>query len=729
MENTRQPRRVRWVLALVLLLTGLTFAPSLSSGFVWDDVALIQENRYIRDFSYLGRNLSTSFWDVGLIDDETIADQMANVYYRPLVTISFMIDHALFGAAPWGYHLTNLLLHLLSVWLFLLVIRRVLALAGVAQPTWPLLVGSLVFALHPTRAESVCWVSGRSDVMMAAFFFGALLLFWRALTVERRALLILGGWGCFLLAVLCKETAIALVVVLLALDVLVLSRGDRAQRRRNALTVHLPLWLITAVFVALRLALQSGRLEGRSALGPFGWLNQLLATISHYGRLLVDPFHPNAMIAPYFNAKQPYWPGLIAGPLAIVAVVGLGYFAYRRKQPLVVWAMIAFVAALAPALNIVPLSLNMLVAERFLYLPLFGVALLVALGIAASHKARFRALITGASLTFCLLWGITNVVRAADFSSPARFWQATLAADPTNPLPRIEVGKFLVKQGNYRQAEHNLVQGFRHYQRVGVKRSYLLETSLMLVDVHLLRTLDAEAWLTQASRFLAELVAIADGERNERRVAIDLGSLKLRLNIDTPRSLKALRSKLPLILPMLGNTYSRLGQGRKAVAALRRALKHSDRTETRFNLAIALAREGEVGAARQVLRDVRPTTESLQEADRIRGVLARVAPRAALLARPQVDPAVAARARGEIQVMLNTPGRAAAAFAELVALRPDDRQAHLLLAMSWAGAGRLDKAIGVIDQARAAFGDDGGLAALEQRVRAAYQRALAKAQR
>jgi hypothetical protein len=156
--------RSRWALALlfVIAVTAVVFAPALQGGFIWDDQSLVVNNCYIKHAHYLSRNLTSSFWDV--CGSEEPAELLANAYFRPIVTLSYMVDYQLWGLDARGYHLTSLLLHLVAVALAYLFVYRLMPQRPLAA-----LFASLMFSLHPTRAESVAWISGRTDLMAAVF--------------------------------------------------------------------------------------------------------------------------------------------------------------------------------------------------------------------------------------------------------------------------------------------------------------------------------------------------------------------------------------------------------------------------------------------------------------------------------------------------------------------------------------------------------------------------------
>jgi hypothetical protein len=136
------------VAALLLLIYGV----SLMNGFVvWDDALLVVNNPIAHGLTWMNIKAAFTSYDPEL--------------YIPLTFLSFQINYALGGLAPFGYHLGNLLLHFGSV---LLVAW---AIFGITKNRATAIITALLFAVHPINVEAVAWVSGRKDVLAAFFFF------------------------------------------------------------------------------------------------------------------------------------------------------------------------------------------------------------------------------------------------------------------------------------------------------------------------------------------------------------------------------------------------------------------------------------------------------------------------------------------------------------------------------------------------------------------------------
>lgn len=205
--------RPRTMLALLLLATALVFLPALGGDFVWDDTLLIGTNSYIRDLSRLGEALTHDFWHNPQSLETGVG--LPRRYYRPVVTLAYALQFRVFGEHPAGYHLVNLALHLGCVVLAFGWLRRRLGTRGdegdhrLAALAW--VMGAALFAVHPSRPESVAWISGSTDLWLGLFALLGLRAWDRH---PRLGGAVLAGL-CFFFATLSKETAVVLPALLL----------------------------------------------------------------------------------------------------------------------------------------------------------------------------------------------------------------------------------------------------------------------------------------------------------------------------------------------------------------------------------------------------------------------------------------------------------------------------------------------------------------------------------
>ncbi len=150
-----------WLVVLALITAGvIVYANSFSNSFVWDDELLVTSNRSITSLRAPGRFFTAE-----------LAPKIGGNFYRPLQSLSYAFDYLFWGLRPFGYHLTNLLIHLANaifIYFILLILTRRRLLSSLT---------SLLFLVHPIQTEAVTYLSGRADILAAFFLLASLLLF------------------------------------------------------------------------------------------------------------------------------------------------------------------------------------------------------------------------------------------------------------------------------------------------------------------------------------------------------------------------------------------------------------------------------------------------------------------------------------------------------------------------------------------------------------------------
>jgi len=332
----------------VLVVVLASYLPVLGAPLVWDDFHLIERTPLVQTLHPLAEYFRQGFWQ---------GDDLAPgpTYYRPLTILSLALDSAVYGNTPAGFHLTNLVIHLVSTGLLFLLLRA-RGCAGHAA-----VLGAALWALHPRLTEAVAWISGRTDVL-AGFFVLC------ALSVQAR-----DGWWrrtasalLLLLGLLCKEVALAGVAAVLVTEWV--AGGPVAARLRRMV----PAAAALAVYALLReSAIGVPRDSGHSLARQ---VVLAAAAVGRYLTMLLTPWFPNLQIG------RPDRPGIFYTLLGCATLMAAVYWAIRRrvrirKEQLPALALI--LVALGLVLHLVPIVVKVVAADRFLYLPLLGLTLLL----------------------------------------------------------------------------------------------------------------------------------------------------------------------------------------------------------------------------------------------------------------------------------------------------------------------------------------------------------------
>jgi hypothetical protein len=385
-------------------LGAIAYLNALGNPFVYDDLVTVVGNRSLAD--------------------PHVREVMRAALFRPVVNASYALDRTLWGLAPFGFHLTNLALHVVNVMLLFGVARIAVADWQARDPeqraTWSTnavaFAVAALFAVHPMMTEAVGYVSGRSELLVATFFLLGMIAFRTAIVRGGAAWIAFGGLAMALGAG-AKETGMMLPFVLLAYDRLLIGGAADAARRR--------VWRIHAPLVGVVLVLGIARLvtffqaEPSAPIRPAEYLASQPGVVWRYLGLMVAPVsqsiaHSVPEITSLFSVR------VVVPTFALGALAGLA-FRIRRQVPLAVVGLAWFFLLLAPS-SLVPLNEPM--AEHRVYLASAGCFLVVGAGFGSVFRLASprRALaLVGLAIVIVTL-GASTVARNRVWADQLTLW-------------------------------------------------------------------------------------------------------------------------------------------------------------------------------------------------------------------------------------------------------------------------------------------------------------------
>jgi tetratricopeptide (TPR) repeat protein len=358
-----------------LVLMGVVvwvFLPSLGGDFIdRNDFGFVTKNVHIH------LTLANVVW---------VFSHPFDANWLPVTLGSFMLDHQLYGLKPWGYHLTNVLLHALNTVLVFWVLRRM------TGATWRSLMVAALFGLHPLRVESVAWISERKDVLSVTFWMLTLWAYARYAQGRSRVECRESSAGndrstldyClallfFALGLMSKPMMVTLPGALLLLDYWPLARWPQ-HRLRGLLVEKIPFFLLSAgVSVATYVTQKNADMMSNVLTGlslSFG--ARLENALVSYGRYLGKLFWPVNLCALYPYPE--HWPGpAISGAGLLVLGLSVWVFVRRRQQPYLLTGWLWYLGTLVPVLGLVPVGAQAM-ADRYSYIPSLGILMMVVWG-------------------------------------------------------------------------------------------------------------------------------------------------------------------------------------------------------------------------------------------------------------------------------------------------------------------------------------------------------------
>jgi hypothetical protein len=458
-NSRRFPFPVCALAAALALFTVALYWPAMKCGFLdYDDPVYITSNPRIQ----AGLTLDNVEWAFFTPD-------VRFGYWHPMTLLSHMLDCQLYDLHPGGHHLTNVLLHALNGVLLFLLFRR---LTG---SLWRSATVAALFAAHPLHVESVAWVAERKDVLSAAFGLLALLSYARyveELKIKNAKCKMWGGLSLlfFGLGLLSKPMLVTLPFVMLLLDYWPMGRIANVELRmsnyetlKSFVIRNSSLAIEKIPFIALAIAIsavtfflskQGGMMTHGETL-PFGARagNALVSYCRYVGKC----FWP-ANLSVYYPWHS--WSAITAlSAGALLLALTLVAFAQARQRPFLLVGWLWFIGMLVPVVGLAPVG-DFAMADRFTYLPLVGIFIVVAWG-AVDLAGRHAGLRTAFALAGCaavLACAAVTRQQLCYWLDSESLFRHAIAVTQGNFLAHNNLGTALYEQHRYDEAVDQLEQ-------------------------------------------------------------------------------------------------------------------------------------------------------------------------------------------------------------------------------------------------------------------------------
>ncbi len=369
--------------------------------------------------------------------------------WNPFLWLSFMLDYQLYGLNAGGYHVTNLILHILSALLLFWVFERM------TKALWPSAFVAAVFALHPLHVESVAWVTERKDVLSAFFWMLTLCLYARYTEkpVLKSYLLVLAGFFCALMS---KAMAVTLPVIMILLDYWPLNRFEARKGSRILWQVKekAPFFFLSVIFSFIVFYVQYYRPSlkhlPQMTSPPLG--SRLINAAVSFVTYLEKTFWPHDMAAfypfPFYLTAQE----IIVSVMIIMAVT-LAVTANAKRAPYLFTGWFWFTAAILPVIKILQVGSDGM-ADRYHYLPSIGLSVMIVWGVSSlfkSESARKYILFPSALAVIALLAAV-SWHQCGYWKNSVTLFNHALKVTYNNHLAHGQLGQALLDEGKSTEA-------------------------------------------------------------------------------------------------------------------------------------------------------------------------------------------------------------------------------------------------------------------------------------
>ncbi|MGB9707548.1 MAG: tetratricopeptide repeat protein [Microgenomates group bacterium] len=398
-------------LIFLILIIGLSvYFNSFFNGFVWDDEEQILNNSIIKNFSNLPLIFKSSTFSTG-------GAGLSGLYYKPLMSFSFMVNYLIWQSSPFGFHLFQVILHLINAVFVFLIFSKFF------KNTFVSFFLSLIFTVHPVNTESVSYISAVQEVL---FTFFTLLAFLILLYFKNKKPLIISALLIFL-GLLSKETALLSIVIFLFYFIIF--------EKERIVSWILFSFIIILNYLFLRIGIAKLPFS-HSSFAPISeatFFQRFLTIpweIIYYFRVL---FFPKTLtIAQHTVIKNPadfsFWG---YGILTLIFIAGIIWIALKLKSKNFYFFLFWFFCSLSLILNIFPL--DMTVAERWLYFPMIGFLGMAGVIIEKLNIKNKKIKTFGMIFAFIIIFtfSIRTILRNFDWKNGLTLYRRDVINNPT----------------------------------------------------------------------------------------------------------------------------------------------------------------------------------------------------------------------------------------------------------------------------------------------------------
>jgi tetratricopeptide (TPR) repeat protein len=452
--------RIRFPYLWIFLAIVLVYGNSINFGITHldDKIFIIENSEYNKDPS----NIIHSF-------KRGVFNEDKDTYYRPILLISYVLEYPMHGQNPQGYHLVNLILHILCAFLLFKFLSILLN-----EPVRAFIF-TLIFALHPVLSQAVVWIPGRNDTMLMLFLLSFLLSFLKFIE-KGHFLFYLLQLVFLLLALFTKESAVAAPLMAVLITYFLLKNERRVKK------YILPgiSWIIAFVcwyYLRSQATLKAGNSDFSAYMDAFIYHAPVI--IQYIGKI----FFPFNLSVFAMQEDTVYYYGIAAILLLIAFVVP----AKNKNLRMIIFGLLWFAAFMGPAL-LIPKELNEQVFEHRLYIPIIGIFLVLSQSVLFINKLK-ASVLAYYGIGIALLLGVGSFVHARLFRDEITFWESAVSTSPSSSYAAMLLGvKYYFRE---RKPESEIM----------IKRSYALNPKERYTNHYMGKFLLEKDSLDAAERF------------------------------------------------------------------------------------------------------------------------------------------------------------------------------------------------------------------------------------
>lgn len=502
--------------------------------------------------------------------------------WHPLTWLSLMLDYKMYGTSAGGYHVTNVLIHLVNTLMLFLIFGRM------TGGLWKSGFVAALFAVHPLHVESVAWVMARKDVLSAMFWLltMAAYAYYADNPSLRRYVWVFIAFG---LGLMSKPMLVTLPVVLLLLDFWPLRRfqGGAFIAGQRLILEKIPLIALSAVISAITIHAQgsSGALK---SFGDIGLSERMVNAVVSYGGYVAKMLWP-VNLAVFYPYPTSFPISVVLLSVTFLGAVCFFSFRYIHTAPYLAMGWLWYLITLLPVSGIIQVG-DQAMADRYTYIPLIGLFIAIAWGIPDLLKGNpyYRYIIPVAAGATLLLLVILTFNQTGIWKDSRVLFEHAIAVTEGNYVAHNNLGSYLMGHKRFDEAAS-------HFEKV-VQIKPGNEKYLNNLGIALFRQNRYDEAMTYYLRAIAINPRFADSYYNAAAVCLFSGRENEAL--EYYRKALHLRPGNAVAENNVAEILIRQEKLDEAIIFLRAAIRHKpDFAEAHNNLAVVLSRKNQISEA------------------------------------------------------------------------------------------------------------------------------------
>lgn len=444
-SQSKKTKKNKIILSLagIVVLTLIVFFRTSDYGILnWDDNRYLYDNEVLQELS--SENVKTIF---------------SSFYfgnYHPLTTITYAVEHSLFGFNPKPYHVTNIIFHLLNVILVFYFIYLLIGRIDLAS------IVALFFAVHPMHVESVAWISERKDVLYSFFFLAALISYFYYLSKGRKLKYLIISFILFILSLLSKSAAVTLPLIMLLMDYYL-----KRKYTHSIIIEKIPFIMLSVLFGVLAMLSQNIE-DAEMVIANFNWLDRIFLVSYSIMFYIVKAFIPINLSAIHYypiksGAALPF--EFYLAPLGILMIIFLIYKSKAFKRELI-FGSLFFLFTIFIVLQIIPIG-RAIVSERYTYIPYIGIFFIISQFYYYVHSGKFsfsskvKSYITYAIIAYALIFSLVSWNRVEVWENGVKLFSDVIKKYPDRYYGYWSRGNSFKDESKFKEAINDYTQVIR----------------------------------------------------------------------------------------------------------------------------------------------------------------------------------------------------------------------------------------------------------------------------